>query len=72
MDTTTVKIHRGTKSALDELKSNNESYDDVITNLISTSKNKNLKKELIEAYKSMGKKDLETLKEWEIASNEII
>ncbi len=35
------------------------------------SKNKNLKKELVEAYKSMGKRDLEILEDWEPASKEL-
>ena len=34
--------------------------------------NQNLKAELIEAYKSMGKKNLEFLEEWEQASNKKI
>ena len=32
---------------------------------------KNLKAELIEVYKSMGKRDLKFLEEWEQASNEV-
>jgi hypothetical protein len=34
-------------------------------------KNKNLKKELIESYKSMSAADLELLKEWDFASTEV-
>ncbi len=34
-------------------------------------KNTNLKAKLIEAYKSMGNRDLKLLKEWEQASNEL-
>lgn len=71
MEITTVKLHKGTKSALDELRNKSESYDDLITKLIYIAKNKDLKKKLIEAYKSIGKKDLEILKEWEVASKEI-
>ena len=33
--------------------------------VLSESKNKNLKKELIEYYKRYNKRDLEILKEWE-------
>ena len=45
MEITTVKIHKNTKSALDELKIDNETYDDIINRLISQIKNKNLKNE---------------------------
>lgn len=71
MNVTTIKLHKGTKSALDEIRYQNESYDDIINKLISEIRNKNLKKELITAYKSMGKEDLKILEEWEVASKEI-
>lgn len=71
METTTVKIHKNTKFVLDTLKINNETYEDIINRLINEKINKNMKKELIEAYKSMGKKDLEILEEWKTASNEL-
>ncbi|HLC58694.1 MAG TPA: hypothetical protein VJI68_02440 [Candidatus Nanoarchaeia archaeon] len=70
MDITTIKLHKNTKSALDELRSENETYDNIINKLITKIKDKNLKKELIEAYKNMGKEDLRLLEEWETASNE--
>ena len=71
MDTTTVKLHKSTKSILDKFKDKGESYDVVIKRLISNLKKINLKEELIEAYKSMSKNDLKILKEWENTSNEI-
>jgi len=71
MEITTVKIHKNTKSALDELKIDNETYDDIINRLISQIKNKNLKNELIKAYKNLDKEDLDTLNEWESASSDI-
>ncbi len=71
MEATTVKIHKNTKFALDTLKINNETYEEIINRLISERINKNMRKELIEAYKNMGKKDLEILEEWETASNEL-
>ena len=71
IEITTVKIHKNTKSALDELKIDNETYDDIINRLISQIKNKNLKNELIKAYKNLDKEDLDTLNEWESASSDI-
>ena len=69
MEITTVKIHKNTKYALDKIKRHNESYDEVITKLISEIKNKDIKNKLIAAYKSLDKKDLEVLKEWEVSSS---
>ena len=68
---TTIKLQKSTKSELDQLKLKSESYNAAIKRLISNARNSNLKAELIEAYKSMGKKDLELLEEWEQASNEL-
>ena len=71
MEITTVKIHKSTKTVLDTLKNNTETYEDLINRLINERTNKKIKKELIEAYKSMGKKDLEILEGWETSSNEL-
>ena len=71
MEVTTVKIRDSTKMALDGMKKDRESYDEVIERLIAQIKNKSLKKELIEGYKSMGKEDLELLEEWDSISAEI-
>ena len=71
MKVTTVKLYEGTKYALDRLRVENESYDQVIKKLISEVKNKDLKDQLIEAYKKKSKQDLEILEEWESASKEI-
>jgi hypothetical protein len=71
MQVTTIKLQKITKSALDEFRVDSESYDSMIRRLISTLKNKNLKKELIESYKSMSAADLELLKEWDFASTEV-
>ena len=71
MNATTIKLHKRTKSALDELRSENESYESVINKLIMQARNKNLKNELIAAYKQLGKEELDTLKEWEAASQEV-
>ena len=68
---TTIKLQKSTKSELDQLKLKSESYNVAIKRLISNARDSNLKAELIEAYKSMGKKDLELLEEWEQASSEV-
>ena len=70
MDATTVKLHRSTKSELERLRNEQESYDDVIRRLASQAKRENLKKELIAGYKGLGRKDLAVLKEWDKASAE--
>ena len=69
--TTTIKLQKKTKSELDQIKSESESYDSAIKRLISSTKNKNLKAELVEAYKSMGQRELDILDEWDLASNEL-
>ena len=71
MNTTTIKIHKSTKWALDELMNDSETYDDAISKLIIKNKNRNLKKELINGYKEAAKRDLEILNEWESASLEL-
>ena len=72
MDTiTTIKLEKSTKSELDNIKLKSESYNAAIKRLISHVNNSSIKEDLIEAYKSMGKKDLQLLEEWEQASNEV-
>ena len=68
---TTIKLRKSTKAELDTLKNKIETYDVAIKRLISISKNKNLKSELVEAYSRMGKDDLELLDDWDSASNEV-
>ncbi len=71
MEVTTIKIYKNTKSELDSLREYNETYDDIITKIIIKIKDKNLKKNLIEAYKNTIKRDLEMVNEWENASKEL-
>lgn len=71
MEVTTVKIHKNTKLALDVLKYEEDTYDDIIGRLISESKKEDLKEKLIEDYKSIDEEDLEILNEWESASSEV-
>ena len=61
---TTIKLEKSAKSELDRLKRESESYNVAIKRLISNATNPSLKSELIESYKSMGKKDLEFLRGW--------
>ena len=68
MGTTTVKIRDETKSSLDEIKVESETYDEVINRIIFAVKKRNLKNELVEGYTAVGKDDLDTLEEWESAS----
>ena len=68
---TTVKLEKSTKSELEQFRLKSESYNAAIKRLISNARNSNLKAELIEAYKSIGRKDLELLEEWEQTSNEV-
>lgn len=67
---TTVKIGRRTKAALDGLKSEKETYDEVISKLVLQAKNRTLRSELVEAYKNLGNAELKILEEWEPASAE--
>ncbi len=71
MNVTTVKIQKSTKSDLDSFRSEHESYDSTIKKLVSMARQRNIKNELIEAYKQMGEADLELLEEWEPASEEL-
>jgi hypothetical protein len=68
---TTVKLHKRTKSALDELKGDRESYDEVIGKLVSRVNNRNLKSKLEAGYKESAKEASEVLDEWETASTEL-
>lgn len=60
-----------TKEDLDSIRAESESYDRLISRLVAHLKKKNLQKELVEAYKDMGKKDMRILSEWEQTSTEI-
>ena len=68
---TTVKLKQTTKHDLDKLKADSESYDDVIQKLVNWVGSKDLKKRLIEGYKSLGSDDIDLLEEWEPASREL-
>ena len=63
---TTIQIHEKTKSELDSIKREKETYEEIIVRLIdSEEKQKRLNKNLlIEGYKEMAEDNLKTTKEW--------
>ena len=71
MQITTVKIKKRTKNALDTVKSEKESYDEIIQRLVNDSKGKRLEEELIKGYQQVGKEELSILKDWEPSSSEL-
>ncbi|HIG95394.1 TPA: hypothetical protein HA249_00685 [Candidatus Woesearchaeota archaeon] len=71
METTTVKLQKTTKLALDHLKLGNETYNQVINKLIQKTKKDHLRHELIEGYKNRGEDALRLLHEWDAASAEL-
>ncbi len=64
---TTIQLNENVKNALDRLKSNKETYEEVIINLMRLAeKNKREQEELlIEGYKEMAEESLKIAKEWE-------
>ncbi|MEK6846189.1 MAG: hypothetical protein AABY26_05490 [Nanoarchaeota archaeon] len=64
MEATTIKIYPDTKNDLDELRNDDESYDSIITKLLSEVKHKHLIKELVEAYGKKAEEDKQVEKEW--------
>ena len=69
MQTTTIKLYPKTKHALDEVRQEQETYDQVISRLVTQTKKKNLVKELIAAYQSKAEEDIKTAQEWDAASD---
>ena len=68
MEITTIKLQKKTKSELDKIKQNKETYDEIIKRLVEETKKKSRKKELIEGYSQIGKEDLKEVEEWEAAT----
>ncbi len=69
MEATTIKVYSKTKHALDDVRQEQETYDQVISRLVAQTKKKNLVKELIEAYKSKAEEDIKTAQEWDAVSD---
>ena len=64
---TTIQLNENVKDALDRIKSNKETYEDVIVNLMQIAEEQRRKQEelLIEGCKEMAEESLRTAKEWE-------
>ena len=64
---TTIQLNENVKSALDRLKSNKETYEEVILNLMKIAEKCKREKEqlLIEGYKEMAEESLKINKEFE-------
>ena len=69
METTTIKLYPKTKHALDDIRQEQETYDQVISRLVIQTKKKNLVKELIAAYQSKAGEDKKITQEWDAASD---
>ena len=64
---TTIQLSENVKNALDRMKSNKETYEDVISNLMKTAEKCKREREelLIEGCKEMAEESLKIAKEWE-------
>jgi len=64
---TTIQLNENVKSALDSLKSNKQTYEDVILNLMEIAEKQKRGEEelLIEGYRAMAEESLRIAKEWE-------
>ena len=64
---TTIQLNENVKKALDRIKSNKETYEDVIVNLMQIAEENRKKQEhlLIEGCKEMAEESLRISKEWE-------
>lgn len=64
---TSIQLNENVKNALDRMKSNKETYEEVILNLMKTAEKCKREQEqlLIEGYKEMAEESLKIAKEWE-------
>jgi len=64
---TTIQLNEDVKNALDRLKTNKETYEQVILNLMKIAEKCKREQEqlLIEGYKEMAEESLKSAKEWE-------
>ena len=64
---TTIQLNEDVKNALDRLKTNKETYEQVILNLMKIAEKCKREQEqlLIEGYKEMAEEILKSAKEWE-------
>ena len=63
----TIQLNENVKKALDRMKTNKETYEDVILNLMIIAEKSKREQEqlLIEGYKEMAEESLKIAKEWE-------
>jgi len=68
---TTIQLNEDVKKELDKFKSNKETYEQTILNLMKTIQEQNRKKEelLIEGCKEMAEENLKITKEFEAIEN---
>jgi len=64
---TTIQLNENVKNALDRMKSNKETYEEIIVNLMKTAEKCKREQEqlLIEGYKEMAEESLKITKEFE-------
>lgn len=64
---TTIQLNENVKNALDRLKTNKETYEEIILSLMKTAEKCKREQEqlLIEGYKEMAEENLRIEKEWE-------
>ena len=64
---TTIQLNENVKNALDKMKSNKETYEEIIVNLMRFAEEEKRKQEklLIEECKEMAEENLKITKEWE-------
>ena len=64
---TTIQLNENVKRELDRLKSNKETYEEIIINLMKIAEKCKREQEvlLIEGYKEMAEENLKIEKEWE-------
>jgi predicted CopG family antitoxin len=65
MEATTIKVHQGTKAALDSIRQGTQSYDETIRVLISKRKREQLETELREGYTACAEADKRLVAEWD-------
>jgi len=65
---TTIQLNENVKNALDRMKTNKETYEQVILNLMKIAEKCKREKEqlLVEGYKEMAEESLRIAKEWEV------
>lgn len=69
METTTIKVYSKTKHSLDDVRREQETYDQTISRLVAQTKKKDLVKELIAAYQSKTDEDRKIAQEWDTVSD---